>query len=350
MFCSAVTNACPLRAGCWCTECILRRKTRRDRSAPPCGPCSAEVRQKRCINAGASDSSSGALVGVHFSAMLHALLHGKLEETVPEPQRLEDALTSSVFGALIWLDAWDVLARWLGVPFEDCPAHGEMPSRECWFWPRMAFAEPDVVLRLGNTLVVIEAKYGSDRHDLIAANDDDKDRCDQIVRQYRCITEPLSRRVRYAEPIERAVRECRLMQVFLVDARRQRRALRELEQSKERLPTEASLKLVTWQSLFRMLNAENAANRRWVTDLRAYLQRSGLDTFDGISRHMASIVDFQTIQGWRSGSDTAKPHFLAACTFELSQAAVLQGWRLPKSSERKTSLYSIDPEILEGRA
>ena len=47
MVCSAVANACRLRAGFWCTECILRRKTRHDRSAPPCGPCSAEVRQKR---------------------------------------------------------------------------------------------------------------------------------------------------------------------------------------------------------------------------------------------------------------------------------------------------------------
>jgi len=176
--------------------------------------------------------------------MLHAVLHGKLEETIPEPQRLEDALTSSVFGTLMWLDAWDVLARWLGVPFDDCPGNGELSSRECWLWPRMAFAEPDVVLRLGNTLVVIEAKYGSDRHDLIAASDDDdddKDRCDQIVRQYRCIAEPLSHRVLYAEPIEQAIRECRLMQVFLVDARRQRRARRELEQSKALLPTEASL-------------------------------------------------------------------------------------------------------------
>jgi hypothetical protein len=280
--------------------------------------------------------------------MLHALLHGKLEQTVSEPQRLEDALTSSVFGTLVWLDAWDILERWLGVPRGTCPHNGEPPPRECWFWPRMAFAQPDVLLRLGNTLVVIEAKYGSGRHDLIAATDDDEDRCDQLVRQYRCIMEPLSRRGRYAEPIERAVRECRLVQVFVVDARRQRRARRELEQSKKRLPTEASLELVTWQSLFRMLNAEDVESHRWSADLSAYLQLSGLDTFDGISRNLATTEDFQTIQGWRSGFDTARPHFLVASTVELSQAAALLGWRTPKDPEETTSFCSIDPRILEG--
>ena len=32
--------------------------------------------------------------------MLHAVLHHKLDETTPEPQRLEDAITSTVFGTL----------------------------------------------------------------------------------------------------------------------------------------------------------------------------------------------------------------------------------------------------------
>jgi hypothetical protein len=109
--------------------------------------------------------------------MLHAMLHGKLDETVPEPQRLEDALTSTVFGTLIWLEAWDILARWLEI--SSGSRNGE--SGECWFWPRMAFAEPYVVLRLGDNLVVVESKYRSGRHDLVAADSDDEDRCDQPV-------------------------------------------------------------------------------------------------------------------------------------------------------------------------
>ena len=47
--------------------------------------------------------------------MLHAVLHGKLDESVPEPARLEDALTSTVFGALVWTGSWDLLAGWLAV-------------------------------------------------------------------------------------------------------------------------------------------------------------------------------------------------------------------------------------------
>ena len=34
--------------------------------------------------------------------MLHAFLHGKIDESLPELDRREDALTSTVFGALVW--------------------------------------------------------------------------------------------------------------------------------------------------------------------------------------------------------------------------------------------------------
>ena len=45
--------------------------------------------------------------------MLHALLHGKLDPTVAEPERLEDALTSTVFGTLAIVEAWDLIEDWL---------------------------------------------------------------------------------------------------------------------------------------------------------------------------------------------------------------------------------------------
>jgi len=38
--------------------------------------------------------------------MLHALLHGKLDEAEPMPQRFEDVLTSTVFGTLVFAEAW----------------------------------------------------------------------------------------------------------------------------------------------------------------------------------------------------------------------------------------------------
>ena len=206
-----------------------------------------------------------------------------------------------------------------------------------------------MLLRLGNALVMVEAKYRSGRHDVIAANHDE-DCCDQLVRQYRCVTQPISSRVRYAEPIERAIRECRLVQVFVVDANRLRHARREWEQSRELLPTDATLRLVTWQALFRMLNAETIANRRWAADLREYFQLSGLDTFDGISRRLASIEDCQRIDRWRSLPDAARLQFRLAVTLEPSQMAALKRWRSPELSETQSSFCTFDTEILDGRA
>jgi hypothetical protein len=95
--------------------------------------------------------------------VLHALLHGKLDPAVPEPERREDALTSAVFGMLVSVEALDLVAKWLKVN----DWQSEEGLLDCWFWPRLAGGvEPDVVLRLGSVLIVVEAKYRSGRHDL----------------------------------------------------------------------------------------------------------------------------------------------------------------------------------------
>jgi hypothetical protein len=233
--------------------------------------------------------------------MLHALLHRKLDESIPEPQRLEDALTSTVFGTLVWVDAWNMLARWLlpasastgGLAAADCA---------CWFWPRLAFAEPDVVLRLGNVLVVVEAKYRSGRHDRMALSEEaELTLCDQLELQYRCITTPRDRRRPYSEPLERAIRECALIQAFIVDRSRMRRATSELAESRLLLPN-ATVNLVTWQDLFRLLNHSSTEPARWSTDLLSYLQIIGLDTFAGISSPTAPSVMLGWIPRWRAQS------------------------------------------------
>ncbi len=147
--------------------------------------------------------------------MLHAVLHGKLDESLPEPDRLEDALTSTVFGALVWTGSWDLLARWLRVGVSG-DNDGTFAGRwDCWFWPRMAFAEPDVLLRLDGALVVVEAKYRSDRHDVAVDVTGDPNCGDQLVRQFRSITTPSEERMQYAESIEQAIRRCQLVLVML---------------------------------------------------------------------------------------------------------------------------------------
>jgi hypothetical protein len=137
------------------------------------------------------------------------------------------------------INASDLLTQWLGIPsvIADGPS-----TNDCWFWPRLASAEPDVVLRLENWLIVVEAKYRSGRNDVVPNEEDDVDLCDQLVRQYESITRPVDKRVRYEETLERAIAECKLVQFLVIDGSR-RRARREWEESKQRLP-KADLRLM----------------------------------------------------------------------------------------------------------
>jgi hypothetical protein len=283
--------------------------------------------------------------------MLHAVLHGKLDESIPEPQRLEDALTSTVFGTLVWVDAWDILAHWLGVACAAPSSASSNPVRECWFWPRMALAEPDVVLRLGDVLVVVEAKYRSGRHDLVTLNEAEESLSDQLFRQHGCVTTPLDRRPRYADAIERAIKECHLIQVFVVDARRLRRARREYEQSKERLPPGACLELVTWQSLFRLIRESRLSPPRWAIDLRAYLELSGLDTFEGIGRRVTDDHDVPRISRW--GARRAGSGFRLAVVEIVSglSTTALRLWRSATGpTATKTGLHLVDHRLIDSDA
>src|ERR1035438_8296944 len=110
-----------------------------------------------------------------------------------KPQRLEDTLTSTVFGAIFWAEDWKLLETWLGIP----PSSSQrIPIIEYWFWPRLA----DVVFRLGNVLVVVEAKYRSGRHDLALKSEEDEIVRDQLVRQYWSIARPVSMRAHRGSP------------------------------------------------------------------------------------------------------------------------------------------------------
>lgn len=97
--------------------------------------------------------------------MILAALHGKVETT-------EDALTSSVFGALRYLGALDLLARLcrdattvdgatLGTP---AVAHEDV---EMHLWPSLGSVQPDVLLRLNGRgpQILIECKFRSGTSD-----------------------------------------------------------------------------------------------------------------------------------------------------------------------------------------
>jgi hypothetical protein len=273
-----------------------------------------------------------------------------MDESIVEPERLEDALTSTVFGTLLWVGAGEILARWLRVPSGLLAAGPTTPIRECWFWPRMAFAEPDVVLRLGDVLVVVEAKYRSGRHDVVAPSDVLDHPYDQLLRQNQCVTTPPDSRARYAEPIELAICQCQLVQAFVVDARRQVRARREYEESKALLPN-ACLQLVTWQTLFRMLGEGGLPARRWAADLRAYLERVGLDTFEGLGRRLGDRDDLRRVSQWRARrAATGFQDALLGLT-NGAPVAGLHFWRPSKRrSAKRHALLGLDQRVIDGAA
>ena len=289
--------------------------------------------------------------------MLHAVLHGKLDESLPEPDRLEDALTSTVFGALVWTGSWDLLARWLKVGVAGDDDETTAGTWDCWFWPRMAFAEPDVLLRLDDVLVVVEAKYRSDRHDVAVDVTGGPDRGDQLVRQFLSITTPSEERSQYAESIEQAIRQCQrqLVQVFLVDARRQRRAHREWEESNRRLSREATLlsreatlRFVTWQDLFCLLR-EPSRSLRWAADLRGYLEHLDLDTFEGVRRPRVSTDEMRSVERWRTHQRL--PRLRTTMSPVLDGApAVLVRWRVLARPATSFGLRAAVLRVVGGRA
>jgi len=239
--------------------------------------------------------------------MLHAILYGKIDESVPEPLRREDALTSSVFGTLILAEANDTLSRWLGMATSICGEAIAPPcgtgSMECWFWPRLRFAEPDVLLRLGNRLFVIEAKLASGRHDLVLTEGEDRV-TDQLVRQWQSVQSDLDAVRGYSPAIRQAINECDITLVYLFSNRRAKTARAEASESLQRLPADADLILLTWQQLYRHLLD---LSQRWARDLCQYLELAGLAAFTGFRRLVAEPAVFSPLATWRAGSRTRIP-------------------------------------------
>lgn len=195
---------------------------------------------------------------------------------------------------LVHAGAWEVLARWLRLPGDPVQLAGG--TTDCWFWPRLESAEPDVLLRIGNVLVVVEAKVQSGRHDAPVSGEDETVG-DQLLRQYQSIKTVRQDRALYAEPIEQAIRECQLAQAYVVDGvRSYYRSKRQFIESRARLPENADATLVKWQQLTSLLGRAE----RWQRDLRAYLSSQRLDGFEGIGGWVLGPSALGGLVAWRS--------------------------------------------------
>lgn len=181
--------------------------------------------------------------------VLYAENNGKLVPDGSEHERAEDVLTSTVWGTLFLTGAWDLVIEWLKAARDEQgrgvdlgPSDDEPP----WFrfWPRLGRVEPDLLLRLGSTLVLIEAKYLSGKSG--AGYDEEGDSRDQLVLQWRSILPTSAVAALYPDGVRDVLAATTSRSVvYLVRARAARKAEMELEASRERLPPDARLYLLT---------------------------------------------------------------------------------------------------------
>ena len=269
--------------------------------------------------------------------MLHALLHNKLDESVPEPQRLEDALTSTIIGTLALVDAADVLTSWLARAKSADGKQGHVSPgaiKGVWFWPQLALAEPDAAIQLGDQLFVIEAKYRAGLHDGPSGADDDPEEhiTDQLCRQWQSLHKPHVTHNRCGSELRQAIASCQLTLVLIVDARRIRRARRQFLQSVSQAGQDADLRILTWQSLHEILATHSPQNARprWATDLSAYLESTGLQGFTGL-RQSVTLHAQQSIDmlAWRCSVHAA--------------AGLVSLFDMPSDSLEPAQLWNIGP-------
>lgn len=116
--------------------------------------------------------------------MTIAELHGKISGTGSNlSDRLEDLLTSDVFGSLLYAQAWDVFREWLGraqnvlgqSPCQVFPEIADLKDVTMWFWPSGGKWEPDVAITLqtANSIacgLCVEAKYLSGKSNRATAD------------------------------------------------------------------------------------------------------------------------------------------------------------------------------------
>lgn len=243
--------------------------------------------------------------------MLHAELHGKLSSDIGDgAERLEDVLTSTVFGTLFAANAWHVVTDWLSRARRGAdmipPVESGHDATDYWFWPWLGTAEPDLVVRLGETLVVIEAKYlsgksGSSTPTAVA------DSSDQLVREWRAVGiaadssgyDPRLREL-VADPATRRIL------VYLVRRSRYAREIAELEQSLAQAPG-ASMYLLTWEDLDEVLAPH--LHVRWASELSRYLERRRISAFRGFGRAFTSAPS-KILRAWKPHRTRTSPSFI----------------------------------------
>lgn len=192
----------------------------------------------------------------------------------------EDQLTGNVFGALRYLPysvvrqiiinsvipaaASALLEQFL--PSEISDEWG----RNLYFWRRYAGSqtEPDIVLELGQAVILFEVKYNSD-----LSGDD------QLIREAELLLRNYPNKVK-----------------FLILLAREESAIAIFNEQKTNIPPEVSFGYITWQGLFDSI-CKNTTNSLICDDLSALLNEKGFGGFRGFGMmNEETIKAFQTVR------------------------------------------------------
>ncbi|MDA8014554.1 MAG: hypothetical protein MPK09_02945 [Gammaproteobacteria bacterium] len=121
--------------------------------------------------------------------MTIAEIHGKISGSGSNlSDRLEDLLTSDVFGPLRYLPFADGFqhifreARLYSDPEKRLEVAKNTP--EVCFWPKLPKSEPDVLIECGDHLLLVEAKYLSGKSGEFDEDDVETAKSDQLAREF----------------------------------------------------------------------------------------------------------------------------------------------------------------------
>ena len=209
--------------------------------------------------------------------MLHAILHGKVSAKLRDQ---EDVLTSCVFGLLDTLPATLGLAPWLrqartlrGTALTvDAEA---LDNAGPTFWPSYPLVdgrvEPDVLFDLGDSAILIEAKYGAGPSGWPSAEEGPL--AGQLGRQWRAASAP-----------GRSLELVYLTAGWTMPSEEMEAMIAEVERMTEDRRFRDHLYWLSWRSLPQALakEAQTPRRARALTSLRRYIARAGLDTFTGV--------------------------------------------------------------------
>jgi hypothetical protein len=280
----------------------------------------------------------------------------KLAPEANDAERREDVLTSTVFGLLFATGAWETLMDWLkcarpvghGAQLDAAPSD----QQQYWFWPSLDRAEPDLVIRIGRVLMIIEAKYfssksGKDSINATRPPTGAPEVKDQLVREWRACS-PQAAIWNYPAALRDAIQECDRALVYLVRRNRLARERRAAERSREQEP-DARIYVLTWEDLDEVLAAE--AGPLWIVELRAYLHRKRLTAFRGFRAAIGKASLSAKLRVWTYASAKAGAEVRGAFASDaLPLLRRLASWRADRSCAASSAgwAYVVPPAALHG--